>query len=156
MKQQPSPISGLVLHACFMLVCYTAVFSVVTQCSEERCVTFSSRQWGGALHDNTKNGCVADQLYVGLDHLPLHSRRQLVLWFFYTCILKISPFALKILATMFMRKNVKNRNACFVGQPTKAALQFLRSKPLTYNMAFLLCSLLVSLKQSQKKRYLPR
>ena len=31
------------------LVCYTAVFSVVTQCS-----------WGGALRDDTKNGCVAD------------------------------------------------------------------------------------------------
>ena len=31
------------------LVCYTAVFSVVTQ-----------RLWGGALRDDTKNGCVAD------------------------------------------------------------------------------------------------
>ena len=29
------------------VVCYTAVFSVVTQ-------------WGGALRDDTKNGCVAD------------------------------------------------------------------------------------------------
>ena len=28
------------------LVCYTAVFSVVTQ------------RWGGALRDDTKNGCV--------------------------------------------------------------------------------------------------
>ena len=35
------------------LVCYTAVFSVVTQCS-------SPLQWGGALRDDTKNGCVAD------------------------------------------------------------------------------------------------
>ena len=31
------------------LVCYTAVFSVVTQ-----------RSHGGALRDDTKNGCVAD------------------------------------------------------------------------------------------------
>ena len=35
------------------LVCYTAVFSVVTQHS----------QWGGALRDDTKNGCVADYGY---------------------------------------------------------------------------------------------
>ena len=37
------------------LVCYTAVFSVVTQ--------RSSSSWGGALHflrDDTKNGSVAD------------------------------------------------------------------------------------------------
>ena len=33
----------------YELVCYTAVFSVVTQ-------------WGGALRDDTKNGCVADYL----------------------------------------------------------------------------------------------
>ena len=32
-----------------LLVCYTAVFSVVTQ-----------RLWGGALRDDAKNGCVAD------------------------------------------------------------------------------------------------
>ena len=32
------------------LVCYTAVFSVVTQRSS----------WGGALRDDAKNGCVAD------------------------------------------------------------------------------------------------
>ena len=32
------------------VVCYTAVFSVVTQRSS----------WGGALRDDTKNGCVAD------------------------------------------------------------------------------------------------
>ena len=32
-----------------LVVCYTAVFSVVTQ-----------RSWGGALRDDTKNGCVAD------------------------------------------------------------------------------------------------
>ena len=34
------------------LLCYTAVFRVLTQCS--------SPQWGGALRDDTKNGCVAD------------------------------------------------------------------------------------------------
>ena len=33
------------------LVCYTAVFSVVTQ---------RSSQWEGALRDDSKNGCVAD------------------------------------------------------------------------------------------------
>ena len=38
------------------LVCYTAVFSVVTQCSWEE------EEWGGALRDDTKNGCVADYL----------------------------------------------------------------------------------------------
>ena len=32
------------------LVCYTAVFRVVTSLS----------LWGGALRDDTKNGCVAD------------------------------------------------------------------------------------------------
>ena len=36
------------------LVCYTAVSSVVTQSS--------SPMWGGALRDDTKNGCVADYL----------------------------------------------------------------------------------------------
>ena len=34
------------------VVCYTAVFSVVTQ--------RSSPLWEGALRDDTKNGCVAD------------------------------------------------------------------------------------------------
>ena len=34
------------------VVCYTAVFSVVTQ-------------WGGALRDDTKNGCVADYGFPG-------------------------------------------------------------------------------------------
>ena len=37
---------------------YTAVFSVVTQCS--------SPQRGGALRDDTKNGCVADYANYGL------------------------------------------------------------------------------------------
>ena len=39
-----------------ILVCYTAVFSVVTQPSPQR---------GGALRDDTKNGCVADKLNTG-------------------------------------------------------------------------------------------
>ena len=38
-----------------VLVCYTAVFSVVTQ-----------RSWGGTLRDDTKNGCVADYLSVDI------------------------------------------------------------------------------------------
>ena len=36
------------------LVCYTAVFTVVTQRSAPLTL------WGGALRDYTKNGCVAD------------------------------------------------------------------------------------------------
>ena len=36
------------------VVCYTAVFSVVTQRSSPL------SYWGGALRDDTKNGCVAD------------------------------------------------------------------------------------------------
>ena len=39
-------------QAGYVLVCYTAVFRVVTQ--------RSSPLWGGALRDDTKNGCVAD------------------------------------------------------------------------------------------------
>ena len=39
------------------LVCYTAVFSFVTQ--------RSSPQGGGALRDDSKNGCVADYSNVG-------------------------------------------------------------------------------------------
>ena len=36
------------------VVCYTAVFSVVTQ-------RFSPQsEWGGALRDDTRNDCVAD------------------------------------------------------------------------------------------------
>ena len=38
-------------HTCSFLVCYTAVFCVVTQ---------RSFPGGGALRDDTKNGCVAD------------------------------------------------------------------------------------------------
>ena len=44
--------SLLPLPVALKLVCYTAVLSVVTQCS--------SPQWGGALRDDTENGCVAD------------------------------------------------------------------------------------------------
>ena len=36
------------------VVCYTVVFSVVTQRSSPL------SYWGGALRDDTKNGCVAD------------------------------------------------------------------------------------------------
>ena len=41
-----------------ILVCYTAVFSVVTQRSS----------WGGALRDDTKNGCVADYVHTFSGH----------------------------------------------------------------------------------------
>ena len=41
-----------VFWASLSLVCYIAVFRVVTQCS--------SPLWGEALRDDTKNGCVAD------------------------------------------------------------------------------------------------
>ena len=37
------------------LGCYTAVFSVVTQRSSQL-----TQRMGGALRDDTKNGCVAD------------------------------------------------------------------------------------------------
>ena len=44
------------MEALLTVVCYTTVFSVVTQRS------FSSRSfWGGALRDDTENGCVADK-----------------------------------------------------------------------------------------------
>ena len=39
------------LQACATEVCYIAVFSVVTQ-----------RWWGGALRDDSKNGCLADYI----------------------------------------------------------------------------------------------
>ena len=39
------------------LVCYTAVFRVVRQRSSP-CT--NGRLWGGALHEETENGCVAD------------------------------------------------------------------------------------------------
>ena len=42
-------IMGYMKFPPIWLVCYTAVFSVVTQCSS-----------GGALRDDTENGCVAD------------------------------------------------------------------------------------------------
>ena len=45
-KHDVRVISSIASH----VVCYTAVFSDVTQ------------QWGGALRDDTKNGCVADYL----------------------------------------------------------------------------------------------
>ena len=39
------------------LVCYTAVFSVLTQRSFPQTAVSA---WGGALRDDSKNGCVAD------------------------------------------------------------------------------------------------
>ena len=54
--------------ALFMVVCYTAVFSVVTQRSSPR---------GGALRDDAKNGCVTDYLYGGNFH------RCSSIWFAY-------------------------------------------------------------------------
>ena len=45
----------------FLVVCYTAVFSVVTQ-------------WGGALRDDTKNGCVADYVFGASPASLLQSR----------------------------------------------------------------------------------
>ena len=47
--------SNNIPFAALILVCYTAVFSVVTQRS-------SPQGRGGALGDDTKNGCVADYL----------------------------------------------------------------------------------------------
>ena len=44
-------------HSISILVCYTAVFSVVTQCP-----------WGGALREDTKNGCVADYINIQMCH----------------------------------------------------------------------------------------
>ena len=49
------------------IVCYKAVFSVVTQ--------RSSGLWGGALRDDTKNGCVADYLEQGFI-ITLHAKRN--------------------------------------------------------------------------------
>ena len=43
------------------LVCYKAAFSVVTQRSS---ALFS--YWGGALRDDTRNGCVTDYVNIGL------------------------------------------------------------------------------------------
>ena len=50
------------------IVCYTAVLSVVTQCS--------SSQWGGALRDDSKNGCVADYTLRGWATVTRTSKEQ--------------------------------------------------------------------------------
>ena len=50
------------------IVCYIAVFSVVTQ--------RSSGLWDGALRDDTKNGCVADYLEQGFI-ITLHAKRNI-------------------------------------------------------------------------------
>ena len=42
--------------SCIFVVCYTAVFRVVTQQSSQ----LTAGLWGEALRDDTKNGCVAD------------------------------------------------------------------------------------------------
>ena len=51
-------------HAVFWLVCYTAVFSVVTQ-----------RSSGGALRDDPKNGGVADYILASLQGETKYRRR---------------------------------------------------------------------------------
>ena len=56
------------LIATQQLVCYTAVFSVVTQ------------RWGEALRDDTKNGCVADYPVAQLVR-ALHRYRRRRSWF---------------------------------------------------------------------------
>ena len=48
-----------------LLVCYTAVFSVVTQ-----------REWGETLRDDPKNGCVADYYSVPLPIMLLWSYEE--------------------------------------------------------------------------------
>ena len=50
------------------IVCYIAVFSVVTQ--------RSAGVWDGALRDDTKNGCVADYLEQGFI-ITLHAKRNI-------------------------------------------------------------------------------
>ena len=42
--------------SCIFVVCYTAVFRVVTQ----RFSQLTAGLWGEALRDETKNGCVVD------------------------------------------------------------------------------------------------
>ena len=44
----------------FRVVCYTAVFSVVTQAPPH-----STNGWGGALRDDTKNGCLENYIQSG-------------------------------------------------------------------------------------------
>ena len=51
------------------LVCYTAVLSVVTQRSSPGEERFVPR--GGALRDDTKNGCVADYHSIGFKAIYL-------------------------------------------------------------------------------------
>ena len=94
--------------------------------------------------------CASCLLYVGLDHLPLHGRRQLVLRF----VVCVHPqnFSLCSKNSGNYVYNVKNCRLALQGSPTVS----LEANPLTYNMASLLCSPHVSLKRTQKKRYLPR
>ena len=53
-----------------LIVCYTAVFSVVTQ--------RSSPLWGGALRDDTKNACVADYTFEVIGSIWQNSCQNLV------------------------------------------------------------------------------
>ena len=48
-----------------LIVSLAAVFSIVTN-GKECCLDVSSRLWGGALRDDTKNGCEGDKHVEGL------------------------------------------------------------------------------------------
>ena len=78
--------------------------------------------------------CASCLLYVGLDHLPLHGRRQLVLRF----VVCVHPqnFSLCSKNSGNYVYNVKNCWLALQGSPTVS----LEANPLTYNMASLLCS----------------
>ena len=52
-------------NSTFMLLSLAAVFSIVTQRS-------SLRLWGGALRDDTKNGCEGDYFHVYFERSPKH------------------------------------------------------------------------------------
>ena len=53
-------MQGQTIKANIKLVCYTAVFSVVTQRSSPLTAAESHATLLRALRDDTKNGCVAD------------------------------------------------------------------------------------------------
>ena len=57
-------------QAALLIVCYTAVFSVVTQ--------RSSPLWGAALRDDTKNCCVADYTFEVIGSIWQNSCQNLV------------------------------------------------------------------------------
>ena len=79
-------------YTLLLVVCYTAVFRVVTQ--------RSSPLEGGALRDDTKNGCVADYLIgrlwhflLTLEHPPLFliSPQFFSSWIFFPCSIVWTP-----------------------------------------------------------------